>query len=321
MEKQINVRTGRSRAQSTIRAYISQLRKLHLTLFDKPMEDAYWLADTELMFKSIADKKLSTATNILSAAIAGLETIGNQMDGVIEIYRKRISENGGQLFNKSIEQKKSIRENDNWCKLSELQAVANSYKRELNRRKTFTKTPETLQPAERELLKAWLVASLYTIDPVNNPPLRADYAMMQIITKKEYDELLKTDALTGNYLVVKSGHKKFFCLGAYKTLNTYGIKNIPLGSKLNGVLNKFLKLHDKPYLIYNCTQRKPLDTNSFGKLVTRVFEPTGKNVNINLLRHIVISEFDDGPPLKDKIELADKMCHGVGVQATYVKID
>jgi len=318
MGQQINVKTGRTRAESTLTLYIKSLKSLHLRIFNEQMIDVYWLIDTEKVLEAVKDMNKSTMNNYLSACIGGLETLGNQQDNNLEAYRTKITENNIIISKDAVEQKKSIVQSDNWCKLSELQGVANSYRKELVRRKTFHKTADTILPQEREILKKWLCASLYTIDPKSNPPLRGDYASMKIINIKDFNKLTDEE-MKLNYLVVKSSHKKFFSLGKYKTFKIYGIKHIELGRKLNGVMNKFLKLHDKEYLFYNCSGKTVLQANAFGKFVGRVFEPCGKDITINLLRHIVLTEFDTGPSLKDKAHKAHLMCHSTAEASLYVK--
>ena len=90
---------------------------------------------------------------------------------------------------------------------------------------------------------------------------------------------------------------------------------------LNKVLNAFLKLHTKEYLLYTCTGKNVLTKNALGHLLKRVFEPTGKKISINMMRHIVISEFDTGPKITEKMAMAEKMCHSTGTQAEYKKHD
>lgn len=318
MSQQINVRTGRVRAITTVELYIKLLKSLHLRIFNEQMTDIYWLVDTVKVLEGLKEMNKSTMNNYLSAIIGGIETLGNQQDAQIDIYRKKIAENNSIIVAGAQEQKKSLTESENWCSLKELQAVTKSYKNDLMRRKTFNKTAETISSQERELLKKWLVTSLYTTDPVNNPPLRGDYACMKIINVADFNKLADRNA---NYLVIKSGHKKFFSLGKYKTVGTYGIKHIEVGKKLNAVLNKFLKLHNKEYLFYNCSGKTVLQAGAFGKFVSRAFEPCGKDISINLLRHIVLTEWDTGPSIKERQEKAHLMAHSPAVASLYVKKD
>ena len=55
-------------------------------------------------------------------------------------------------------------------------------------------------------------------------------------------------------------------------------------------------------------------------MVKRAFAPTGKEITLNLLRKITISELVDHDALKKNKKLADDMGHSVNVQQTvYLK--
>ena len=286
---------GRTRGQSTITTYMNLIR---------------------LTFEPVG-----TQNNYLSAFIAVLEVCDLEgVPPVIDDYRERLVANIQDIKKIRLEQKKSIVEEENWTSLEALQKVATDYKKQLTKLKIWKKNEADLTREERELLKFWLIAELYTCDPVNNPPLRADYCNMKIV---KYDDFINftVEELQSNYLVLKSSHKKFISLGNYKTANIYGVKKIPIGKVLNKVLNSFLRLHTKEYLLYTCTQKRVLSANAMGHALKRVFKPTGKQISINMLRHIVISNWDSSPPLKEKMAMAELMCHSTGTQSLYVKHD
>jgi len=140
---------------------------------------------------------------------------------------------------------------------------------------------------------------------------------MSIIHLSNYNKLNKND-LEKNYLVIKSKNKKFFSLGNYKTDQKYGLKIIPLGSKLNSAINKWLNINKTGNLLISPLTMKPLTANQLTKYVLKVFEPSKKQIGINIIRHIVISELFP-PKLKEKEEIADKMAHSSAQQELYSK--
>ena len=313
---------GRTRGQSTISTYMKLIKLTFKRLNPElEIENVEFLLDAHQVNLYLDDMKVGTVNNYLSAFIAVLEVA--ELEGVqpvIDDYRERLIANIKDIKKIKLEQKKSPVEEENWVSLEALQKVATDYKKQLTKLKVWKKKEENLTRAERELLKFWFIAELYTADPINNPPLRADYCNMRII---KYDDFINYsgDDLKHNYLVVKSSHKKFLSLGTYKTANIYGVKKIVIGKVLNKVLNSFLKLHSKEYLLYTCTGKNVLSCNAMGHLMKRVFEPTGKKISINMLRHIVISSWDTSPPIKEKIAMAELMCHSTGTQAEYTKHD
>jgi len=152
-------------------------------------------------------------------------------------------------------------------------------------------------------------------DPINNPPLRADYNM-KIVTQEQYEDLEGQD-LKKNYLVIRSRNRKYFSLGDYKTEGKYGLKKIKLGSKLNSVMNKVLPTIDSDNLITD-TNNNGISPSGLSKLVVKTFEPTGKKVGINMLRHIVITTLYP-PNLSEKSKTADLMGHSVAQSELYSK--
>jgi len=118
-------------------------------------------------------------------------------------------------------------------------------------------------------------------------------------------------------LVLKSRNKKYFHFGEYKTAKKYGANVIPVGKKLNSVLNIWLRINPTDSLLLN-SQGKPQTANGLGKYITKVFEPTGKKIGVNLLRHIFITEKFE-PQLEEKKKVASQMGHSVGTQELYAK--
>ena len=149
---------------------------------------------------------------------------------------------------------------------------------------TFNKNKGEISRKEHDLLQKWMVGSLYVIDN-NNPPLRNDYTPMQIISLTDYNKLDDSDLQDNNYLVVVSRNKKFFSFGEYKTSKTYGIKKIDLGSKLNSVMNIYLKFHDSKFLLLN-NRGEPMSSNGLTKYIQKVFEPLAKHTQHLSLIHI-----------------------------------
>jgi len=317
-----NKKHNRTRGESTITTYMNLIRLTFERLNPElKIENVEFLLDAQKIHLYLDQYPVGTQNNYLSAFVAVLEVCDLQLDSaLIDGYRDRLMANIKDIKKIKLEQKKSPVEEENWTSLESLQKVATDYKKQLTKLKVWKKKEENLTREERELLKFWLIAELYTADPVNNPPLRADYCNMKIV---KYDDFINYtgEQLQHNYLVVKSSHKKFISLGTYKTANIYGIKKIPIGKVLNKVLNAFFKLHSKEYLLYTCTGKNVLTNNAMGHLMKRVFAPTGKKISINMIRHVVISEFDTSPPITEKIAMAEKMCHSTGTQSLYVKHD
>jgi len=304
---------------STINLYVFNINKLHKKMYEgKEMTDIKFLKNTNNVINNLADLKPTTQKTYLASIVVALDSQKEkEYEKPLDKYRELMIENIKSYNAELKEQKKSGTQDKNWTTIKALRKVITNYKKQLDTMGTFQKSKEQISRKEKDILQKWLVGSLYIIDN-KNPPLRNDYTPMEIVSLSQYNSLSDKELEDNNYLVIQSRNKKYFSFGEYKTSKTYGIKKIDIGSKLNSVLNIYLKYHDSKYLLLN-NRADPMSANGLTKYIQKVFEPTGKKISANLLRHIYISEFITGPTLKEKEELGEKMGHNVATQELYKK--
>jgi integrase len=312
-----NILEKRKIKPNTLRAYLINIRKLHEKVNpNKEFTNLDFLKNKDKILGILEDMKLSTKKNYVASIIVALSSQPKKYGKIVEEYRDYL-DGIAKLYKEQMEeQTKSEKEEANWVSLSKLRKVMNGYKREIMERDLLKKEPESLTKKERDLIQKWVVSSLYLLD--DNPPMRLDY-IMKTISRTEYDKLSDVQKKEQNFLVVSSRNKKFFSFGEYKTSKQYGVKKIPVGSKLNTVLNVWLKINKTGHLILN-SRGEPMTSNGLTKYLNKVFSPSGKNnISATQLRHIFISEKIGGPTLKEKKELADKMAHSTNQQEIYNK--
>lgn len=303
--------------ESSLKAYLLNLNKiLKLEGLEATVSNLNkTLEDSEEVMNILKDKKASTIRNYLASIVVYL-SLGEKNSELVKTYRELMDkyqkENNEGLANNQ----KSESQKKNWASLKELQDIVKSYKKELDRTGALKK--DKLSKKDFDTLQKYVVGSLYIGDP-ENPPIRNDY-IMNIIYKSQYDELKEEEKKKLNYLVIVNRSNKFFSLGEYKTSKKFGIQEIKVGKILNRILNIWLKYNESPYLILNSKGEK-ITPNSLTKLLTKIFEPTGKNISSSMLRHIFITE-KFPPQTEEKIELANSMLHSVGVQGSvYAKAE
>ena len=313
IKKEINEK--RDLRESSLKAYASNMNKLHKLMFDKEIQNLDFLKNKKEVMKTIENKKLSTRKTYLAAIVVTLMAFDKNED-LIKYYRDEMEDLAKQFSANMEEQKKSETQDKNWVSLSALRKVMRKYRNELNQKGIFKKEPDDLTNKEFDLLQKWIVASLYILD--ENPPLRLDY-IMKVISNKEYDKLSEKEIENNNYTVVKSRNNKMFSLGEYKTSGKYGTKIIPVGKKLNSALNIWLKFNTSGHLLLN-SKKEPMTANGLTKYLQKTFAPTGKNISASMLRHIFISEKFPAQN-KEKEEVADLMGHSVHQQTLYSKKD
>ena len=313
IKKEINEK--RDLRESSLKAYASNMNKLHKLMFDKEISGLDFLKDKKEVMKTIENKKLSTRKTYLAAIVVTLMAFDKDED-LIKYYRDEMEDLAKQFSANMEEQKKSETQDKNWVSLSALRKVMRKYRNELNQKGIFKKEPDDLTNKEFDLLQKWIVASLYILD--ENPPLRNDY-IMTVISNKEYDKLSEKEIENNNYTVVKSRNNKMFSLGEYKTSGKYGTKIIPVGKKLNSALNIWLKFNTSGHLLLN-SKKETMTANGLTKYLQKTFAPTGKNISSSMIRHIFISDKFPAEN-KEKEEVAEKMAHSVQQQTLYSKKD
>ncbi len=299
---------SRNIKEKSAQAYVIILKKLNN---NQTIENLDYLNDTETIIKKIKEKKLTTQRNYICAVLVALGLNDNDNDEIMLIYKKFLEELNNE-YNKFIEShEKTESQKENWCTLSDLDDIRLNYKKRIRNNDYINK--ETLTKEEQLTLTYYMIVSLYTL----LPPVRIDYAPMQIITD------INDDNSKNNYLYIKNRNIKKFILNEYKTEKKYGKKIIDIPSKLNSVINLYMKFHstNNSFLVNN--RGNPMNSSELTKQIPLAFGVyTYKNVTLNLLRHIYVSEkviVKSQAQVEIEEKLASDMCHSSFTQKTYYK--
>ena len=303
---------------ASLNMYLRSLAKINKEKGNDDLYNVKILDDKDYIDEFLSEKKDNTKKNYLSSIVVILMAM-KKKKAMVDYYRNKMELLGNSIKEHLQTQKKSDKQNENWVNLKTLQSVVNEYKKEIIRKGLLKKDYENQSSKDKELIKKWVIGSIYVLDPEHNPPLRADIGEMRILKNAEYNDLSEKD-LKKNYLVVVGRKKKFFHLGEFKTEGKFGNKIINIGTKLNNVLNRYFINYDKEYLVVD-SNGTPMTPNQLSKFVIKTFEPTDKKIGISLIRHIVITHLFP-PQTDEKKELADLMLHSVAVQqGVYSKSD
>ena len=271
-------------AQS-IKTYVSNLKKIGITT----VEDLKKLNDTKAIFEEIADLKITMKRNVLSAILVIIKASGEASEEY-EKYREHVFDLGVEYSAQLAKNEKTEKQMNNWVSIQALQKIT---------RKHIKNNPGSQNT---------LISALYTYQP----PTRLDYIMEIVRSDKDLDP-------KKNYLLIKSARNKVFIFRDYKTAKKYGETRIPVSKQLNTVLNKFLKLNpDRKYLLQQ-KNGEPFTRNQLGKQIPKVFKDTGKNVTLNIIRHVFVSENVDLDAVKKHKQLASQMMHSGALQEEYAK--
>ena len=118
-----------------------------------------------------------------------------------------------------------------------------------------------------------------------------------------------------NYLLNKSRNKKSFIIQDFKNVKSHGGQVIEVPKMLNSIINNWLKYNDTNSFLVN-NRGTALSANGLGKAITKAFKPSGKDINLGMLRKIWVTENTDSEAIKKAKDLAASMLHSPSTQQT-----
>ncbi len=293
------IKKSRDIKDVSINSYIISLKKLN---DNKAVENLDFLENKEKINNKLEELALTTRKNRITAIIVALGAVDKEKyQTLIDYYKKLLEQLTAEYFKNIKQNIKTEKEDTNWASIKELKKVMNGYKRDITERGILKKTSFTTK--DTVLFQNYLITALYLL----LPPVRLDYAPMEIITSEKDIEKGK------NYLLNKSRNKKKFIIQEFKNSKSFGSQSLEIPKVLNTIINNWLRINkSKNFLLNN--RGGMLSSNGLGKAITKAFSPLGKNINLGLLRKIVISENIDVGAIKKAEKLAQSMLHSTQVQ-------
>ena len=305
---------------STLRAYKATIKKLTKDATDKEFKNVDFLKKFTKIKKLLEEKKLSTRKNYIATILVMLRAYDDKYEKLIEKYTDYLNDISDKYNSEQDKQTKSIKEKENWVDMSELKTkVLKYYMKKIRANGINRKSKKVLSKKEKRILKSYLVASLYLLDPNNHPPRRNIYATLKIIKAEDYNKLTDKEKKEHNWLWLKSRNNKKFIFNQQKNKTENEIK---LSPAINSVVNLYLKYHDSDDFLLD-SKNKQMSSNSLTKFLTSMFKQAiGKKISSTMLRKIYVSSKFDLPALKEMKDTAKKMGNTVPIQMKhYYKSD
>ena len=317
----------RDLSPNTLKGYYKSLDRLKNKLNINLVPD--FLKSPEIILNYIKTEfKKPYQLNLLNAYIVAVDSwikdgsLHNPMDDsyILEnglaLFKKYQMEVKYELDKTKYDEAKSPKEVQNWVNW---ETVEKTVGENLKGLKDILKLSE-ISKKDIQQVQLWVISGLYGTGQ-ENPPLRLDYNRMIIISKEKYEEKHEEGQ---NYLIIESSKIKYFLLAEYKTISKFGKKSLKVGSKLNTIINKWIKIREKygvdnKYLLFN-NQGESVSESAMSMYIKDAFKLTGKRINANLLRHIFISDIVIDMSLKKRKKMADLMCHSLEMQLIYNKL-
>ena len=284
---------------NSLNGYLISLKKLNN---NNEIKNLNFLKNRKNILTMIEPLALTTRKNRLTAILVGLgvkdgneefDKIKKQYAEDLYILTKEYTDN--------IRGKKTEKEEKNWTTISELSKITKEYKKQINDL-DLNNREKPLSVKQKLLLQHYILTLLYT----KLSPMRLDYNVIIVKSEKDIDT-------QDNYLINKSKNKKYFVIQDYKTSKQMGTKTIELDTEIVSAINLWLKFNKTEFLFTN-NRNSRQSSNGLGKMVTNAFKPTGKNITLNLIRKIYISENIDKQAIEKSKKLAEDMGHSVATQ-------
>lgn len=300
-----NIKKNREIKDSSLKVYMANVRKLN---DNKSITNLKFLRKKESIMNKIKELKVPTQRNYLTSILVIL-TNQPKYKKTCEVYKEELRKLN-DTYNSHIEShQKTEKETKNWSSLKHLKkTVLNHYKNEIADRELNKKS--SLKQKEFDLYQKYVVSALYLL----LAPVRLDYGNMEIVNSRA-----DMNDKNKNYLLNISRNTKYFYINEYKTSAKHGTIEIKIPPPLNTILNGWLKFNDSGYLLVN-KSGSMMSPNVLSKYITKAFEPSNKNITLNMLRKIYISEHIDLETIKKRKQLAESMGHDIATQETYIKI-
>tara|TARA_R110000824_G_scaffold5516_4_gene25501 strand:+ start:4623 stop:5552 length:930 start_codon:yes stop_codon:yes gene_type:complete len=294
--------------KSTLNNYLRNIRLLAQRTTGAEFKNIDFLKDYTKVKNELKNISLSTQKTYLASIIVVMDAL--DADETLLNKYKVLLQDTKSVYNEDLKgREKTAKETGQWVNIKDLEKVLKKLGKEVRERNIGKK--ETLTRGDMKLLQKLVVASLYLLD---NDPRRNVYATMDIV--KSTDDIEEGK----NYLVVKGRNKKWFMIQDQKSKKFKGPQKIPVNTKLNKILNLWLKYNTSTHLILNSKGNK-MNTNQLTKYLNTIFSGTGKKISTTMIRKIFLSN-EFGATLTRMEKTAENMGHTTKTaQKNYIKKD
>ena len=292
--------------KSTVNNYLRNIRLLAQRTTGAEFKNIDFLKDYTKVKNELKNISLSTQKTYLASIIVVMDAL--DADETLLNKYKVLLQDTKSVYNEDLKgREKTAKETGQWVNIKDLEKVLKKLGKEVRDRNIGKK--ETLTRSDMKLLQKLVVASLYLLD---NDPRRNVYATMDIV--KSTDDIEEGK----NYLVVKGRNKKWFMIQDQKSKKFKGPQKIPVNTKLNKILNLWLKYNTSKHLILNSKGNK-MNTNQLTKYLNTIFSGTGKKISTTMIRKIFLSN-EFGATLTRMEKTAENMGHTTKTaQKNYIK--
>jgi len=284
--------------EKTAKNYSGQLKRL-LSRTQLTKDNLFEKKNQDIIVDYLGRRGASTRNQICCALKKFSLVLGN--GEAIEFSTQQMDLSIQMRKSKREKERTQIKKDENWIDCNTLKFEFNNayeYLKNYNQKSnklTWRKNGKSFKRYE-EMLRTAFYLGLWVSDIEVNPPRRAtDWTCMKYINTTEEKKLKDKEKDVNNYCVTLRGVPKRFIFFNYKTDNNYGKQTFPINEKLSFVVRCWYSYHSEipgEYFLKKL-DGKPKNVSAFGNDIDKVisqFSVQNKNVRVNMLRNIVITE-------------------------------
>ena len=319
-----NIKKSRNIKASSLNTYLSALKTLKKKIEPDAqvvLNNTKFLQDFDKVMDVInKENKITSKKNKLTAVLVALNSDNPKNQDLVDKFGKELKDLGEKYLAFLKQQTKTEAQKNNWLDYDELIKVINKIMSEVKFRE-ITKKKE-LSNKEFDVLQQLLILRTYIAFPLRN-----DFADMKILSSKDFKAMDKDKQDENNYLILRSNNKKQFHINQFKNKKFLGSKILDIPTKLNRVINLWLKHNDSGWYLVKNDRKTPMNPNGITKYLNKIFlKHSKKKISTSMIRHIVISHLlKDEPTLKQKEEEKNKIentfLHSKEINDLYRKVD
>tara|TARA_R100000231_G_scaffold139488_1_gene120938 strand:- start:1531 stop:2499 length:969 start_codon:yes stop_codon:yes gene_type:complete len=311
------IEEGRNIRPTTLNIYKKNLNNLSNYITKNDYTNNNFLKETTKIMDFLNDKSNSVKKKYLSSILIALSPSAKNQptkdnEELYNTYKNLLNDENNIYLDKIKNNNKSDKDIKNWTSWNNIISVRDKLLKQIKSRSiNFNKTG-VKNKRDFNLVQDYIISALYTY----LPPRRLEYADTILISEKDFNNLDAKNKNDNIYLVSKNKSNKYFSFGknAVKSETPNNLK-IDIPKKLNSVINFWNNTNRTKYLLVNNKGEK-LTKNMLGKKIQDIFNDTGKNISVVLLRKIYLSN-KFGDVLKERKEVSEQMNHSLNTANTY----
>lgn len=266
-------------SDSSIKTYCSVIKNLYMKIAEKTdISNAPSFFEKEHK-KTIDFLKDHYPFNTRKTKLAALVVLLDDKSKAKEEYQKQMLVDISKYNESKKPQEKTEEQEKNWKEQDEIMEKVKLMKKKIQ--------PLWKNPSKKELehLQDFVIASLYT-----------SIAPRRLLDYTEF-KLRNVDTETDNYR-----EKNKFIFNKYKTAKKYHKQDVEIPASLRMLIQKWSKLHNNDYLLFDIKTEKKLTSPQLNKKLNEIF-----GVSVNMLRSIYISDKIDMPKMEEITDMAEDM--------------